>query len=80
MTVNANSVFCSSFMLVGVGCEGELRFVYLFIVLPFFYSLAIFAISVQFGQTCTLAYDFFDLHGFHALTIYNQDIHRIPWT
>ena len=27
MAVNANSVVRSSFMLVGVGCEGKLRFV-----------------------------------------------------
>ena len=50
MTVDANSVVCSSFMLVGVGCEGELRFVYNLYMI--YYGI------VSVGQTCTRFFDF----------------------
>ena len=47
VAVNANSVVRSSFMLVGVGCEGKLRFVMKGIVCFICASrLAIFSISV----------------------------------
>ena len=50
VTVNANSVVRSSFMLVGVGCEGKLRFVMKGIASSFICGACNFSIFALFSE------------------------------
>ena len=68
MAVNAKAVVCSSFMLKGVGCEGELRFGILELFVIFICgAFAIF--SFQLWSMFNVAHDFFwNLPGFQRFS------------